>query len=114
MKSKYVRLFGGFIVYSLVGVLSKFAASSETLPRFFVFVGFQIVCLGIYALNWQQVLKEFSLVTAMACRGIVVILSLFWAVIIFGEHITLFNILGSFVIVLGIYIVSSEEVEHVK
>jgi drug/metabolite transporter (DMT)-like permease len=113
MRNKYIKLFGGFVVYSFLGVLSKLASSSENLSWFLVFVGLQIICMGIYAINWQQVLKEFSLVTAMACKGVVVILSLIWAVIIFGERITIFNILGSIVIVLGIYVVSNKELDHV-
>ena len=75
----------------------------------FVFVGVQILLLGIYAIIWQQVLKRVSLVTAISFRGIVVILSLVWAVIIFRETVTLPNIIGSAVIVAGIYIVALDE-----
>ena len=111
---RYVYLLGAFVIYSLVGVLAKLAATSETLLEFLAFLGLEIFVLGIYALIWQQLLKKFSLITAMSCRGIVVILSLIWAVVIFRESITIFHIVGSVLIVLGIYVVSSDETKCVE
>ena len=109
-KNKYFQILFAFFIFSFVGVLSKFAANSELFSlRFFVFIGCQILVLGVYAIIWQQMLKKFALVSAMSFRGVIVILSLLWAVLIFGENITIFNIIGSLVIVLGICIVSSEE-----
>jgi len=110
--SKYFQLFIPFFIYSFAGVASKMAALSGISVRFFVLVGFQIFLLGIYALVWQQVIKKHTLVMAMACRGVVVILSLLWAIIFFEESISLFNILGSIVIGIGIYVVSTGEVSR--
>jgi len=110
IKNKYFHLIGGFFILSFVGVFGKMAAMSGGFGvRFLVFVGIQIIILGTYALIWQQVLKKFDLVEAMAFRGVVVILSLVWAVVFFQESITIFNIIGSIVIVIGIYIVSTGE-----
>jgi len=109
VSNKYVCLFGAYLMYSFVGVLSKLAAMSEAVPMFLVIVSFQIFTLALYALAWQQILKRFTLITAMSCRGVVVILSLVWAFVIFNERVTIFNIIGSLIIVLGICIVSSEE-----
>ncbi|MCL2827563.1 MAG: transporter [Oscillospiraceae bacterium] len=113
LKNRYVQLFSAFFFFSFVGVMSKMAAlSGFGSVKFFVFIGLQIVLLGLYALIWQQVLKKFSLVTAMACRGSVVILSLVWAMVFFQEEITLFHLIGSLVIVLGIYVVATGEPKY--
>jgi len=107
-KNKYFQILSAFFIFSFVGVMSKLAANSEIFSiRFFMFVGIQIFLLGVYAIAWQQILKKFTLVSAMSFRGIVVILSLIWAVVIFGENITAFNIIGALMIVVGIYTVSS-------
>ena len=107
--NKYFQLFSAYFIYSIAGVLSKSAATSESVNIFTIIVAFQIFTLGIYAIVWQQILKKFSLITAMSCRGVVVILSLIWATVIFNETVTIFNIIGSLVIVVGIYIVSSDD-----
>ena len=109
MSNKYVCLFGAYLIYSFAGVFAKLAAMSETVSMFLVIISFQIFTLALYALAWQQILKKFTLITAMSCRGVVVILSLVWAFAIFDERVTIFNIVGSLIIVIGIYIVSSEE-----
>ncbi|MCL2562568.1 MAG: transporter [Oscillospiraceae bacterium] len=111
LKNRYFQLLGAFFLFSFVGVVGKMAAMSGGLTmRFFLFVGLQVFLLGLYAIIWQQVLKKFDLVAAMAYRGVVVILSLIWAIVFFQEEITMFNIIGSLIIVAGIYIVSTGEV----
>ena len=70
--------------------------------------GLEVVCLGVYAIIWQQVLKDFSLVTAMASKGVVVIINLIWSVLLFGETVTLYNIIGAVIIIFGIWMVSSD------
>ena len=60
----------------------------------------QLVC--------QQVLKHFTLVKAYSNKGVVVIWNLLWAVIFFQEVITIENLIGSAIIVIGIVVVSSD------
>jgi len=112
LNNKYFQIVVAFFVFSFVGVMSKFAALSELFSmRFFMFIGFQVFILGIYAIAWQQILKRFTLVSAMSFRGIVVFLSLIWAFVFFGESIALNNIIGTVVIAIGIYIVSTSDKE---
>lgn len=113
LKHRYFQLLGAFFLFSFVGVAGKMAAMNAGLGlRFFLFIGIQVFLLGVYAIIWQQVLKKFDLVVAMAYRGIVVILSLIWATVFFQEEITVFNIIGSLVIVAGIYIASTGAPQH--
>ena len=105
---KYILLYGAFFIYSLVAVCSKYASMQSTFIKICFFLGLEIVFLGLYAIIWQQVLKNFSLVTAMASKGSVVILNLLWSVLLFSEKITLFNVIGAAVIIFGIWMVSTD------
>ncbi|MDO5156760.1 MAG: transporter [Eubacteriales bacterium] len=106
---KYCLLYIALLIYSASTICAKFAASQSMLIKIVVFFGLEFICLGVYAIFWQQVLKHFSLVTAMASKGVVVIFNLIWSVILFGETISLANILGAAIIIFGIWMVSSDD-----
>lgn len=106
---KYVLLYGAFFVYSFVAICSKLAAGQQLLIKIVLFLGLELLFLGLYAVMWQQVLKHFSLVQAMASKGIVVILNLLWSIFLFSEKITVFNIIGAGIIILGIWMVSTDD-----
>ncbi len=76
--------------------------------RFFLFAGLLVISLGIYALLWQQLIKRFSLVKAYSNKGAVIIWNMLWAILIFGEKISISNIVGTAVIILGIMVVSTD------
>ncbi len=106
--SGYGGLYFAFLIYSLSSVCAKMAAGQESLFRMMFYLGLEVICLGGYAIVWQQVLKKFPLVTAMANKGVVVIFNLIWSVILFGEAVTMYNVLGAIVIIGGIWMVSSD------
>ncbi len=105
---KYILLYGAFLIYSFVAICSKYASPQSTLFKICLFLGLEIVFLGIYALVWQQVLRHFTLITAMASKGVVVILNLLWSILLFGEKINVYNIIGAGIIIFGIWMVSSD------
>jgi EamA-like transporter family. len=105
----FVFMHLSFIVYSFVSVLSKIAAKQGLLkPAFFGYAGIVICVLVVYAILWQQVLKHFPLIQAYSNKGVVIIWNLLWAFLFFGEVITWENIVGSGIILTGIYLVSSD------
>lgn len=106
---KYMLLYSGFFIYSISSIFAKIAAVQENAIRAMLFIVLEIFFLGIYAMIWQQALKKFTLVTAMASKGIVVIFNLAWSVMLFGEKITLYNIIGALVVIGGIWVVFSDE-----
>lgn len=106
---KYLQLYFCFFIYSFALVFSKMASRQTDLKYMLLYMFFEFVVLGIYAVIWQQLLKKFPLVVAMANKGSVVLFSLLWAVIIFHEEITLLNLIGSFLIVVGMGMVSWNE-----
>ena len=68
----------------------------------------EILILGIYAIIWQQVLKRFELSFAMSNKGIAVLFSMIWSVLIFHEKITVNNVIGLVIIIAGIGLVSAD------
>ena len=106
---KYGLLYFAFLIYSFASVFAKIASGQSTLMYTLLFIGIEVVFLGLYAVIWQQVLKRFPLVVAMSNKGIVVILGLIWSVLLFNEQITVNNIFGTLMIIIGIWMVSSDD-----
>jgi uncharacterized membrane protein len=105
----YIFLHISFFLYSLVGLTSKIASGKEFLSsEFFLYAVLVFGILIVYALLWQKVLKVFSLVKAYSNKGVVIVWNLLWATLFMGEHITVENMIGSAIIVVGIVMVSSD------
>lgn len=99
------------MVYTLSGVAAKFASASDFMSiSFIVMYGVEIAILGIYAILWQQVIKRFDLSIAYANRSVALLWSMMWAVLFFHEAISLKNILGVIIVIVGTIIVNSENV----
>ena len=98
------------IIYTFSGVMGKFAAGHEFLSwPFIFFIGMELFILGCYAIVWQQIIKRYPLSIAYVNRAMAIFWSTLWASIIFGERITLNNIIGVIVIFVGIMVVNSDE-----
>ena len=98
-----------YFVYSFVSVAAKVAANQAYFFMVVMYVLLEVALLGIYAILWQQILKKISLVVAMSCKGISLILTLAWSVMFFSEEITFYNIVGSLFILVGIWMVALDE-----
>ncbi|HKM03978.1 MAG TPA: EamA family transporter [Lachnospiraceae bacterium] len=100
------------IIYSLSSVCAK-AASGYTdhifSKEFLTFSFLELCLLGIYAVLWQQVIKRYDLSVAYANRAIALVWSMIWAFLIYNEKITLVNIIGAAVVLLGIMIINSDK-----
>ncbi len=109
-KIKNIALLQGvIIIYTISSVMSKAAsASGDHLLRFFLFFGMEFVALGVYALLWQQMIKRFELSVAYANRSMAVVWSMVWAVIFFHDTITVQNVAGVVLVVIGIWIINTD------
>ena len=105
-KLKNVLMLQGVIVlYSVSSVMSKEASGSGgDILRFLFFFGMEFVMLGVYAILWQQMIKRFELSVAYANRSMAVVWSMVWAVVFFHDTITIQNILGVLLVVIGTWI----------
>lgn len=96
-------------IYTLSGVAAKFASGNDFLSmKFILFYGVEIAVLGIYAILWQQIIKKFDLSIAYANRAMALLWSMIWAVVFFHENITIKNIIGVLIVIVGTIIVNSD------
>lgn len=105
----YLFLHISFLVYSFVGLTSKITSGKTFLSsEFFLYALLVFGILAVYALLWQKALKAFPLVKAYSNKGVVIVWNLLWATLFMGEHITIENMIGSAIIIVGIVMVSSD------
>lgn len=98
------------MIFSASSVVAKLASGQALLSvNWILFYGLEIFLLGVYAIFWQQAIKKFDLSIAYANRAMVLLWSIVWAVLIFKEKITVQNIIGLVVVILGIVIINAEE-----
>ena len=105
-----IQLQAVIIIYTVSSVMAKFASANNGEPvKFILFFGLEFVFLGIYALLWQQMIKKFELSVAYANRSMALLWSMIWAVIFFHDKITVKNIIGVVLVMIGTIIINTEE-----
>ena len=98
------------LIYTLSTVTAKFASQEEFLSfKFIMLYGLEICILGVYAILWQQIIKKFEISVAYANRAMSLLWSIVWAIVFFGEQITLKNVIGVIIVIIGTIIVNSDE-----
>ncbi|MFQ7550751.1 MAG: EamA family transporter [Blautia marasmi] len=63
----------------------------------------------IYALAWQKNIQKFELSVAYANKSVYLIWSQIWAVLIFGEKLSIKNMIGLLVVLIGVLVVQKYE-----
>ena len=97
-------------IYTLSTVFAKFAAGQEFLSfKFILFYGIEMLILGLYAIIWQQLIKKFDISVAYANKAMGLLWSIIWAILIFNDTITIKNIIGVIIVIVGTIIVNSED-----
>lgn len=97
-------------VYTLSTVFAKFASGESFLSfKFIMFYGIEMLILGLYAIIWQQLIKKFDISVAYANKAMGLLWSIIWAIIIFKDTITIKNILGVIIVIIGTIIVNKDE-----
>ena len=69
---------------------------------YLLWFGGAVAIIGTYAMLWQQVLQRIELSTAYMFKGSTLIFTMLIAALLFGEAITIPNIIGSVIIITGI------------
>lgn len=110
---RYVLLHILLLVFSLSSVCSKLAAGEELMSfRFIVLYGMVILLLGIYAIFWQQIIKNMPLTAAYANRAVTVFWGMVWGLIIFKEKITPGKAAGAALVIAGIILFALSDKEE--
>ena len=96
-------------IYTLSTVFAKFASAEEFMSfKFILFYGIEILILGLYAIIWQQLIKKFDISVAYANKAMGLLWSIIWAILIFKEIITIKNIIGVIIVIIGTIIVNKD------
>ena len=68
-----------------------------------------MVILGVYAIVWQQLIKKFEISVAYANKAMGLLWSIVWAILIFKDAVTIKNVIGVVIVIIGTMIVNSED-----
>lgn len=100
---RYLALLGVNLIYACTSIFTKTASRSEmmSLP-YLLWIAGAIGVMGVYAVLWQQVIKRMPLSTAYMFKGTSLVFVLLFSALLFGESITLNNVIGSAIIIAGI------------
>lgn len=110
----YIQLHLNILLFSLTSVFSKCASvqfnnGGLKIPLLYLSLFLMVANCGVYAIAWQKVIKKFSLSTAYANRSVYLIWSQVWAVVIFQESLSVKNIIGLLVVLVGVMVVQRYE-----
>ncbi len=96
-------------LYALSGVAGKFASNYEFMSLgFIICYGIEIAILGVYAIIWQQLIKNLELSIAYTNKATAIFWSMILSFLVFKENITLKNIFGVVIIFMGILMVNRD------
>lgn len=106
----YIQLHLNILLFSFTSVLSKMASVQYGKYglhswSLYVLIFLMLANCGIYAIAWQKVIKKFPLTTAYANKSVYMIWSQVWAVVIFHENLSVQNIIGMLVVLIGVLVV---------
>lgn len=99
------------MIFSFTSVFAKAAANSYNNggfmnPKLYLFVFLMLAVCVIYAFFWQKVIKNVDLHVGYANRTVYLIWGQIWAISIFGEHLSLKNVIGLIIVLIGVLIVT--------
>lgn len=98
------------LLFTGTTVLSKYIARFDFLSTGYILIfGGMFVILGVYAILWQQVIKRFSPSVAYSNKSATIVWTLLYSALIFGEGITLSNVIGAAIIITGIILVAQND-----
>ena len=102
----YVFLHLAVILFSFTSVFSKSASIQLKSGGLYVFAFLMFFDCFIYAICWQKIIKKFDLNIGYANRSVYLLWSQVWAVSIFGEKLSVRNVIGVLIVLLGVIVVS--------
>lgn len=99
----YLALIGVNLIYACTSICTKMASRQEILSlSYLLWIAGAIGVMGVYALSWQQVIARMPISTAYMFKGTSLIFVLLFSALLFGEAITLNNVIGAVIIIIGI------------
>ena len=107
----YLKVILAFFIYALSMLFSKYASMQEDMLIFCILYGISLVFMGIYAICWQMILKHVSLSKVYPFKSLTILFSMLFGYILFKESITINMFIGMALIIIGVYLIGSEQDE---
>ena len=91
------------LIFSIGSIFSKLASQQELFSSGFAlcYLG-QLLCLAIYAIGWQQILKIFPLTIAYTNKAMTIVWGLTFGYIFFKDRLSAGKILGAVLVIVGV------------
>lgn len=106
----YFFLHVTILIYTATTILSKFTSNYDFLSWQYILCMVGIAfSLGLYAILWQQAIKPFEPSVAYSNKSVTTIWVLIFSVLIFGEGITIYNVIGAIMIIAGVILVVQKD-----
>ena len=91
------------LLFSTVSIAVKYTSMQQLFSmQYFIGVIVVIAMLGTYAIVWQQILKRVDITLAYMFKATGILYVLLYSVFMFGETITVWNVIGASIIITGI------------
>ena len=104
---KILALIGVNFIYACTGICTKMASRHEMFSwPYLLWMAGAVSVIGIYAILWQQIITRIPISTAYMFKGTGLIFGLLFAHLLFSERITVYNIIGATIIIIGIALFS--------
>ena len=106
---KYTALVAVNLLYACVTIFTKYASQHSFMSaKYLLGLCGAVSVMGIYAVCWQQILRRVELSTAYMFKGTSLVFVMLLAFALFGEQITLHNIIGACAVMAGIVLYALE------
>jgi len=97
------------LIYAFESIFTKYASQQPFMSlKYLGAILGAVLVLGLYAIGWQLILKHVELGKAYMFKGTSLIFVILLAFVLFGEQITLNNVVGAVVIIYGIVLFAKE------
>ena len=101
-RNVYIFALLAIVIESFSSAILKMAGQYPLFSvHYILWFGLAVAVMGIYAVAWQLVLEHLPLSTAYMRKGITYVLIFVWAALLFGERITLQQVVGIIIIIVG-------------
>ena len=100
-RNVYIFALIAIVIESFSSAILKIGQYPLFSANYLLWFALAVAVMGIYAVAWQLVLEHLPLSTAYMRKGITYVLIFVWAALLFHEAITLQQVVGIAVIIVG-------------
>lgn len=109
-RNVYLLAIVAIVFESLSSSVLKFSKDYDFLsPMYLFWFCVAVGIMGLYAIAWQLLLERLPLTTAYLRKGLTYVLIFVWAKVFFNEVITVKQIIGMAIIIVGMVVSMSDD-----